>query len=296
MNYAKTTSIVLATLMVLSACQNNRSSKSTYVIAYSSAESGNGEIYLTDAAGLAKIKLTDHPENDGYPAWSPSGEQIALYAYHDNRTTWSIHTINADGSNRKRLTYAKGMWDSSPSWSADGKQIAFAREYPDEAGNWQEEIWIMNSDGSNQRQVMLLEGGGPYFTPDNKLLFHSKTGQSEICMANADGSDLTQLTSNKAEDWHPELSPDGQQIAFMSDRDGNHEIYIMNIDGSDQRRITRNPARDSSPSWSADGSKLIFAREDASGNYHTYMVNKDGTMERKLIDNAGTPVWLKLKR
>ncbi|WP_394748928.1 DUF5050 domain-containing protein [Spongiimicrobium salis] len=271
------------------------SESASYTIAYTSKESGNGEIYLTDAEAKSKIKITDYPGNDGYPAWSPDGKRIASYAYHDGRKTWSIHTMNSDGTNRKRLTFVKNKWDSAPAWSADGKKIAFGRGYRNEKGVWTEEIWIMNADGSEQTQIKPLNGGSPYFTQDGRIVFHSKTQTSEICIANTDGTNLIQLTQNNAEDWHPEVSPDGKEIVFMSNRDGNHEIYIMNIDGSDQKRLTFNDVRDSTPSWSPDGSQIIFTSHDIHENAHVYKINKDGSSLKKLIPNAGGQAWLKIR-
>jgi len=264
-----------------------------YTVAYSSKVSGNGEIYLTDSSAKSKLKITDYPGNDGYAAWSPNGEHIASYAYHDGRKTWSIHTMNSDGSKRKRLTHAKNKWDSSPTWSPDGKKIAFARAYNDTSGVWQEEIWIMNFDGTGQTQIKSLNGGGPYFTPDGRILFHSKTQSSEICIANVDGSNIIRLTNNNAEDWHPEISSDGSEIAFMSNRDGNHEIYIMNVDGSNQTRLTTNNVRDSTPTWSPDGSQIMYSSNDTNQEPHIYIMNKDGSSKKKIISNAGGQAWLK---
>ncbi|WP_299217422.1 DUF5050 domain-containing protein [uncultured Aquimarina sp.] len=281
----------------ITSCQKSEKSELTsYTIGYSSKESGDGEIYLTDIEATSKIRVTNRPGNDGYIAWSPDGERIASYAYHDGRKTWSIHTMNIDGTNRKRLTHAKNKWDSSPTWSRDGKKIAFARGYKGTEGVWQEEIWIMNSDGSEQAQVKPLNGGGPYFTVNGRILFHSKTNSSEICLANIDGSNIIQLTNNNAEDWHPEVSPDGKQIAFMSNRDGNHEIYVMSIDGSNQKRLTFNDVRDSIPTWSPDGFQIMYTSHDVDGNAHIYIMNKDGSSVKKIINNASGAVWLKIRK
>ncbi len=271
-----------------------RQAEGTYEIAYASKTSRDGEIYLTDRAGKRSIMITDREGNDGYAAWSPDGKRIACYAYHDGRKTWSIHTMNTDGSNRKRLTHSKNKWDSAPAWSPDGKKIAFGRAYRDMEGDWQHEVWIMNADGSDQKQLKPLDGGAPSFTPEGKIVYHSTPNASEIFIADQDGSNKRQLTSNEAEEWHPEVSPDGKEIVFMSDRDGNHEIYVMNIDGSNPRRLTNNEVRDSTPTWSPDGSQILFTSSEPDGEERNlYLMNRDGTELRMLIENAGAPAWLK---
>lgn len=281
--------LVLTLLCVNAYCQNSEKSTS-YTIAYTSIESGNVEIYQRNTEGKSTIKNTN--ENGGYLAWSPDGGHFAFYHKYDEKKTWSIHTMNSDGRNRKRLTHKKNKWDNSPAWSPDGTKIVFSRAYKDTNNNWQKELWIMNSDGSELTQIKSLKGGGPYFTPDGRIVFHSENKKSWISIADIDGNNLTRLTHNEAEEQHPEVSPDGKQIAFMSDRDGNHEIYVMNIDGSNQKRLTNNDVNDWYPSWSPDGSKLIFSslrdREKS-----IYMMNKDGSSIRKIISNASSPAWLK---
>ncbi|MTI22251.1 DUF5050 domain-containing protein [Fulvivirga sp. RKSG066] len=262
-----------------------------YPIAYSSKESGNTEIYLTDVEGKSKIKITDYEGGNGYPAWSPDGKQLAFYAKYDSRKTWSIHTMNSDGSNRKRLTHEQNMRDNSPSWSPDGNKIAFSRVYNGDEGDWKFELWIMNPDGSQQTQVGSLSGGAPDFMPDGRLIYNSESEVSEICIVDIDGTNMIQLTNTNAKNWHPEVSPDGKQIAFMSNRDGNFEIYIMDVDGSNQTRLTHNDVRDSTPVWSADGSQILFVSRDEADNNHLYIINKDASSMKRMIDNGGQPAW-----
>ncbi len=280
-------------------CQKGEKSKSTsYSIAYSSKETGDAEIYLTDSKAKSKIRITNRIGRDGYIAWSPNGTRIAFYGYYDGGNTWSIHTMNSDGTNMKRLTRAKNKWDSSPTWSPDGKKIVFERSYQDSEGVWTEELWIMNSNGSKLTQIKPLNGGGPFFTQEEKLVFHSifRSNSEEICIANVDGSNITKLTNNKAKDLHPEVSADGKQIVFMSNRDGNYEIYIMNINGSNQKRLTNNNVDDWNPSWSPDGSKIIFQSSDENGEKCIYIMNSDGSLVEKIIKNAFDPVWLKAQK
>ena len=240
------------------------------------------KIYLTDKEGHSSVEI---PNVTGdYLAWSPDGKKIAFRKKYDDRKTWSIHTINSDGSDWKRLTHEKYKWDSVPAWSPDGKKIAFAREYEDSEGVFQAEIWMMNSDGSEKTQIESLKGSNPHFTPDGRIVFSSeyKDKKSEISIANIDGSNLTHLTDNEAEEWHPEVSPDGKQIAFMSKRDGNGEIYVMDIDGSNQKRLTSNNVDDSFPSWSRDSSEILFTHLANTG-WNIYIMKKDGSSSRKLF-------------
>lgn len=262
------------------------------MIAYSSKELDNREIYLTNTKGETKINLTNHSANDGYPEWSPNGKHIAFYSKYDGNKTWSIHTMNSDGSNRKRLTHEKNTWDSSPAWSLDGTKIVFAREYRDSEDVWHEEIWMMDADGNNKTRIKPLSGIAPSFLKDGRILFHSKGPNSQICIANGDGSNIITITNNNAEDWQPRVSPNGKQIVFVSNRDGSQEVFVMNIDGSNQKRLTFSEAAKWHPCWVSNGSKILFASE-TERFFDLYLMNKDGSQIKKIIDNGSQPSILR---
>ena len=185
---------VLFILLIFQSC-TEKSKSTVYTIAYSSLDSGFVEIYSGDIdKGTPTIKSTN--VKGGYLAWSPDGKKIAFYAKYDNKKTWSIHTMNIDGTNRKRLTHAKNKWDYAPEWSPDGKKIIFSREYRDSDKKGQQEIWIMNSDGSEQTQIKPLKGGSAYFTQDGRIVFNSEfeDKKSEISIADINGNNIVHLT------------------------------------------------------------------------------------------------------
>ena len=86
--------------------------------------------------------------------------------------------------------------------------------------------------------------------------------------------------------YNPKISPDGRQIAYLSNRDGNQEAYVMSLDGSKQTRLTKNRILDGDPAWSPDGSKVFFTSQNVFGIYDIYKVNKDGSSTERILINA----------
>ena len=97
----------------------------------------------------------------------------------------------------------------------------------------------------------------------------------------------------------PAWSPDGNRIAFASERDGNWEVYVMNADGTNIINLTKHPAKDGRPDWSPDGNRIAFSsdrdrKDDDDKNVEIYVMNADGTNPINLTNHPAidsSPAW-----
>ena len=266
-------------------------------IAFISVRDGNMEIYVMDPDGSNQVNITNNPDNDSFPTWSPDGARIAFQSNRDGDS--EIYVMDADGSNQTRLTNNSDL-DVQPNWSPDGSKIAFASR----KGAGLMEIYVMNADGSNLTRLTTNDAvdESPSWSPDGSKIASISTRDTghgeEIYVMDPDGSNLTRLTTNDAGDGSPAWSPDGSKIAFASTRDRNPEIYVMDADGSNQTNLTNSDAHDWRPTWSPDGTKIAFdsswraGREDDAPD--VYVMNADGTNETRLTTDPapdGFPDW-----
>jgi len=139
----------------------------------------------------------------------------------------------------------------------------------------------------------------PLGVVEGTIAFQSnRDGNNEIYIMNGDGSGLTNLTNNPADDIGPVWSPDGKKILFLSSRDGNYEVYLMNADGSDPTNLTNSPAFEGDNGgpeaidWSPDGRKIAFT-SDRNGNNEIYVMNADGSDPTNLTDSPTDEIFPK---
>jgi Tol biopolymer transport system component len=124
---------------------------------------------------------------------------------------------------------------------------------------------------------------------DGRIAFASdRDGNVEIYVMNADGSNVTRLTYNAAEDNWPSFSADGNRIVFISLRHDPifAEIYVINADGTNETRLTTTSAGENSPTFSPDGTKIVFTSVSSLGSGDVFTMNADGTGRTNLTNDA----------
>ena len=195
------------------------------------------DIYTANADGSQLRRLTSYGVYTAEATLSPDGRTIVFTSLKDGDL--DIYTMNVDGTNVRRLTTAPG-YDGGPFFSPDGRLIVYRAWHPTDSAlvQYREllaqrlvrpnrmELWVMNADGSNQRQITQLGGANfaPFFAPDGRRIIFSsnhKTPRSrnfDLYLVNLDGSGLEQVTTNTEFDGFPMFSPDGAKLVWASNR------------------------------------------------------------------------------
>jgi TolB protein len=159
------------------------------------------------------------------------------------------------------------------------------------------EIWVMDYDGSNQRQLTGLRSISlsPRISPDgSRLAFSSltKTGW-EILMYSMDLNRIVSFPHFGGTNLSPAWSPDASHIAFSSSRSGDSEIYVCDSSGANAHRMTANKGPDVSPTWNRKtGSQIAFV-SGRTGLPQVYTMEADGTNQQRITDQgyAVSPNW-----
>jgi Tol biopolymer transport system component len=208
------------------------------------------DIFTVKPDGSDLKQLTNTPGYDAETTITLDGKKLVFTSMRDGDL--DIYSMNADGTNVHRLTNELG-YDGGPFWSYDGKQIVYRANHPQTEKDKADylrllkqnlirpttlEIWVMNADGSNKRQVTRngKANFGPYFFPDGKrVIFASNMDDPrgrnfDLYKINVDGSGLERITFNGTFDGFPMFSPDGKKLVFASNRnaakEGETNVFI----------------------------------------------------------------------
>jgi Tol biopolymer transport system component len=230
--------------------------------------SRSGDLWTMNADGSHKQRLTFTREIDeSDPAWSPNGTAIAFTVTRPGRLG-GIWIMDADGRHRRALV-AGGRF-GSPSWSPDGREIAYEADLSSSTPTRVPvQIYVLQTSGGSPTKLTNETRGigdlEPTWSPDGrKILFSSDrgdpaNGQLDLWTMNPDGTDVQRVTDTpkRDESW-PAWSPDGRWIAYGADDSRSEQIYVARPNGSGRRMITHpcrrkctssNEIRNGEPTW-----------------------------------------------
>jgi len=208
------------------------------------------DFYTVDRDGQNLERLTNYDTYTAEGILSPDGKRIVFTSLKDGDL--DIYTMNVDGSDVRRLTTTPG-YDGGPWWSPDGTKIVYRAWHPTDSAELRAyrdllaqnmirpnrmELFVMNADGSDQRQITELGGAnfGPSWTPDgNRIIFSSnhknpRSRNFDLYIVNLDGTGLKQVTTHGEFDGFPMFSPDGKRLIWASNRlaakEGETNLFI----------------------------------------------------------------------
>ncbi|MBI4318893.1 MAG: PD40 domain-containing protein [Chloroflexi bacterium] len=210
-------------------------------------------------------RLTDQRVAFDTPAWSPDGKRIAAALTGQNHSDLVI--LTSAGVQEKQLTknlsnvrVQDSTWARHPTWSQDGKKIA----YVSDKGTFRLNLWMINADGSAAQRVYVPAVGdgdldSPTWSPDGKRIAFTAFWDNvpQVYVYTLAGNTAKKISSFKEGAYDPAWSPDGRWIAFSARSEGKNDLWVADPDGKSSGRAT-NLGTARAAMWSQDSQLLAF--------------------------------------
>ena len=205
----------------------------------SGSDPSSAAIYLMDIDGRNQRPLIDIDGAQRAPVFSPDGKKIAFESKAptqegesvpgstENNDTLEIYIIHTDGTHKTQLTH-NDVDDGHPTWTPDGKRIAFTSMVGDIY-----QIAIVSAAGGTAKQLTFSDASHyqPTFSSDGKRIIYISNAHNHytLWVMDANGTNKTQLTNHVGAHFEPSLSQDGKTLVFSSDRSDHMRIYLMDL-------------------------------------------------------------------
>ncbi len=228
---------------------------------------GREQLFIANVDGSNEQKLLAPLGVDiEDPAWSPDGTRIAYVRVAGSSK--AMHVMNIDGSG-DRIVTPSNQSPIHPAWTSDSSSILYCTDddlHPPQKNSAE----IYRLDVTSLKITTLISGGVntyPVPSPDGmRVAFRKMLGtNSEVFVANIDGTGIRNLTNHPAFDGWPAWSPDGKRIAFASNRNSAYQIFVMHADGSNIKLVANTEGRATAPQWSKDGRSIYFTNSWRTG-------------------------------
>ena len=226
----------------------------------SAKDKRNTDIWMSAWDGDDKIQLTNSPDGESNPRWSPDGKYLSFTTSRNGGTN-QVYLLNRLGGEAIKLTDVKGDLNDY-SWSPDGKKLLLTiKDYEDTTGKKSAKPYVID-----RYRFKLDVSGYQYDKRKTHLyLFDVATKKTDT------------LTKGNYNEGSSQWSPDGTSIVFVSnrtedpDKNSNSDIFTIEAKtGSVEKQITSWKGSDNSPQWSPDGKSVAYLRSTSDANYIMY--------------------------
>lgn len=213
--------------------------------------------------------------------------------------SFDLYVMRSDGTRKRRITCSRAF-ERFPTWSRNGKWIAYTSDRSRPGSDSAYEIYVMRLNGTGLRRVTRdrwTDDGVAWSPGGTRVVFGSNRPPGDgLWVVNINGSGLRRVTEDG---MTPAWSPDGRTIAFARRAPGSlaYEIWLVDPDGTNERRLTEAPrvddrhfAQDFVPDWSPNSREIAFSRR-YRGRRDIYVIRPDGSGLRRVTKQAGLHDW-----
>lgn len=252
-------------------------------IAFVSNRDGNNELYMMDYDGYNQTRLTFNTYQDYMPAWSADGRRIAYTAYEGEKARlYILHPFEG----RRELVFDRGAQAAAPSFSPDGKWLAFFSTESESNSN----IYVTDANGKNPRQVTFTKSidTAPTWAPTSReIAFTSdRLGTPQIFIMDREGSNIRRVSFGGTYHDGPAWAPTGDRIVYVSRVEAVFDLYVLDLRSNQIIKLTEGYSRNESPCWSPDGRHLIFSSNRNTNTVQIYSIDYDGRNLRRLTSKG----------
>jgi eukaryotic-like serine/threonine-protein kinase len=259
-------------------------------------------LFLLSIASRQKRRLTSPDARsfgDSNPAFSPDGRTLAFSRMLNWRAS-NLYLLSLSASLEpleapKQLTWSpRGAM--APTWSPDGREVVFSSGFP-----YISSLWRVGLTGARTAEWLPFAGdnsGTPALSRQGlRLAYARRAFDQNIWRVEVSGSQaragqpVSFISTTRAEAF-PHFSPNGDRIAFASDRSGSDEIWVCDSDGSNAVQLTA-LGDGGTPRWSPDGERIAFD-SSRDGQHELYVVSANGGQPRRLTTHPSSdiiPSW-----
>ena len=252
-------------------------------IAFTSNVDGTPDLYMINADGTGRRRVTNTPVAESAPSWSSDGHELL---FSIGRDTAHLYAVSPNGSGQRELTVVAG---NGPTLSPDGKYIAYTSgKFPNATST------ISALDGSSPRVLTTTPAFNFAWSPNGKLLAYTlltADRKVEVWLANADGSSSRRLMLNDSIEGGPQWpawSPDGKRLAIQVGKYGQNpaentaHIWVIDVATGAKTKLAAHdkPYLDETPSWLGI-SRIVF-QSNRSGRMELWSMNADGSDAKQI--------------